>query len=283
LSAKSTAGSTKPVIAANGMTSRGRRLVEADRPTSKPSSLDLQVPEAVLDDDRHLVGKALGEMLGDVDARRAGLEGDVEMMLAGKPPGLLDLAQHPPDHRAQRLLDDLVIGNQAVGRLVVIVIAGRVKRGSPVAFGLIHVGARSSGGAQHADRRHLPYDDSNIFARILRGEMPSKKVYEDEHALAFHDINPLAPTHILVIPKGAYVSWDDFSEARRTRRSPASSAPSARSRAMPGSGRTGLSPARQRRQANGGQEVPHLHVHIFGGRRWDRCWRARPALNDTAR
>src|SRR6476661_10870520 len=56
-----------------------------------------------------------------------------------------------------------------------------------------------------------PYDDGNIFARILRGEIPSNKVYEDEHALAFHDINPLSPTHILVIPKGAYVSWDDFS------------------------------------------------------------------------
>ena len=61
----------------------------------------------------------------------------------------------------------------------------------------------------------LPYDDSNIFARILRGEIPSRRVYEDEHALAFHDINPLAPIHILVIPKGAYVSWDDFS-ARAT-------------------------------------------------------------------
>jgi len=55
-----------------------------------------------------------------------------------------------------------------------------------------------------------PYDDSNIFARILRGELPSKKVYEDDHVLAFHDINPLAPVHILVIPKGPYVSWDDF-------------------------------------------------------------------------
>jgi len=57
-----------------------------------------------------------------------------------------------------------------------------------------------------------PYDDNNIFARILRGELPSKSIYEDEHVLAFHDINPLAPTHILVIPKGPYVSWDDFSE-----------------------------------------------------------------------
>src|SRR3546814_373010 len=57
-----------------------------------------------------------------------------------------------------------------------------------------------------------PYDDSNIFARILRGELPSKTVYEDEFALAFHDINPQAPLHILVSPRGAYVSWDDFSE-----------------------------------------------------------------------
>src|SRR3954467_12694372 len=56
-----------------------------------------------------------------------------------------------------------------------------------------------------------PYDDGNIFAQILRGEIPSKTVYEDEHALAFHDINPLSPAHILVIPKGPYVSWDDFS------------------------------------------------------------------------
>ena len=55
------------------------------------------------------------------------------------------------------------------------------------------------------------YDDQNVFARILRGEIPAKKVYEDEWALAFHDINPQAPLHILVIPKGAYVSWDDFS------------------------------------------------------------------------
>jgi len=56
-----------------------------------------------------------------------------------------------------------------------------------------------------------PYDEDNIFARILRGEIPSSKVYEDEHALAFNDINPLAPTHVLVIPKEPYVSWDDFS------------------------------------------------------------------------
>ena len=57
----------------------------------------------------------------------------------------------------------------------------------------------------------MAYDRNNVFARILRGELPCTKVYEDEHVLAFHDINPLSPTHILVIPKGRYVSWDDFS------------------------------------------------------------------------
>ena len=57
----------------------------------------------------------------------------------------------------------------------------------------------------------LPYDDQNIFAKILRGEIPNRTVFEDEWALAFHDINPQAPVHVLVIPKGAYVSWDDFS------------------------------------------------------------------------
>ncbi|MEQ1540477.1 MAG: HIT domain-containing protein, partial [Sphingorhabdus sp.] len=56
----------------------------------------------------------------------------------------------------------------------------------------------------------LPYDDQNTFAKILRGELPSRKVYEDEWALALHDINPQAPVHVLVVPKGPYVSWDDF-------------------------------------------------------------------------
>ncbi|MEO6112861.1 MAG: HIT domain-containing protein, partial [Sphingomicrobium sp.] len=55
-----------------------------------------------------------------------------------------------------------------------------------------------------------PYDESNIFAKILRGELTNKTVMESEHSLAFHDIRPLAPIHVLVIPKGAYVSWDDF-------------------------------------------------------------------------
>ena len=109
------------------------------------------------------------------------------------------------------------------------------------------------------------YDDNNIFARILRGEIPSKRVYEDEHALAFHDINPLSPTHILVIPKGSYVSWDDFS-ARASDGEIAGFVRAvgkvARDAGLVASGyrllaNTGI---------NSGQEVTHLHVHIFGGR-----------------
>jgi diadenosine tetraphosphate (Ap4A) HIT family hydrolase len=108
------------------------------------------------------------------------------------------------------------------------------------------------------------YDDNNIFARILRGELPSSKVYEDEFALAFNDINPLAKVHILVIPKGSYVSWDDFSEK-------ASDAEIAGlTRAVGQVARdAGLVAQGYRVLANiglrGGQEVPHLHLHIFGG------------------
>jgi len=110
-----------------------------------------------------------------------------------------------------------------------------------------------------------PYDDSNVFARILRGEIPCRKVYEDEHALAFHDINPQAPTHILVIPKVAYVSWDDFS-ARASEGEIAGFV-----RAVGHVAREqGLVAPGYRLLANAGinshQEVPHLHVHIFAGR-----------------
>ena len=109
------------------------------------------------------------------------------------------------------------------------------------------------------------YDESNIFARILRGELPCNKVYEDEHSLAFHDINKQAPVHILVVPKGPYVSWDDFSErgsveeiagfvraVGRVAREAGLVEPGYRLLANTG--------------RNGGQEVPHLHVHIFGGK-----------------
>lgn len=110
-----------------------------------------------------------------------------------------------------------------------------------------------------------PYDDSNIFARILRGEIPCSKVYEDEHALAFNDINPQAPTHILVIPKGPYVSWDDFSE----RGSAEEIAGFVRAVGKVARDRGLVAPG-YRLLANTGtdshQEVPHLHVHIFAGK-----------------
>ena len=110
----------------------------------------------------------------------------------------------------------------------------------------------------------LPYDDDNIFAKILRGEIPSKPVYDDEWAYAFEDINPQAPVHTLVIPKGKYVSWDDFSAK-------ASDAEiGGFIRAVGHVAREkGLVEPGFRLLANigahGGQEVPHLHVHILGG------------------
>ena len=111
----------------------------------------------------------------------------------------------------------------------------------------------------------LPYDDQNIFARILHGEIPNKTVYEDEWALAFHDIAPQAPLHVLVIPKGAYVSWDDFS-ARGSTEEIAGFV-----RAVGHVAReAGLVEPGYRLLANvgahGHQEVPHLHIHLFGGK-----------------
>jgi histidine triad (HIT) family protein len=109
------------------------------------------------------------------------------------------------------------------------------------------------------------YDDQNIFAKILRGEIPNKTVYEDDWALAFYDITPQAPVHVLVIPKGAYVSWDDFSAK-------ASDAEIAGfTRAVGTVARDlGLVAPGYRMLANiglhGHQEVPHLHVHLFGGK-----------------
>ena len=110
-----------------------------------------------------------------------------------------------------------------------------------------------------------PYDPQNVFAKILRGEIPSKKVYEDEWALAFNDIAPQAPVHVLVIPKGPYVSWDDFS-AQASAEEIAGFI-----RAVGHVAReNGLVAPGYRLLANtgrhGGQEVPHLHVHLFGGR-----------------
>jgi diadenosine tetraphosphate (Ap4A) HIT family hydrolase len=110
-----------------------------------------------------------------------------------------------------------------------------------------------------------PYDDSNIFARILRGEIPSKKVYEDEFALAFHDIAPQAPVHVLVLPKGPWCSFADFSAG-------ASDAEIAGFTRAVGkvAKELGLEAPGYRLLANmgadSGQEVGHFHVHLFGGR-----------------
>lgn len=110
----------------------------------------------------------------------------------------------------------------------------------------------------------LPYDDQNIFARILRGEIPTTKLYEDDYALAFPDIAPQSPTHILVIPKGAYVAWDDFS----ANASDAEITGFVRAVGTVAR-RAGLVASGYRLLANTGldshQEVPHLHVHIFAG------------------
>ena len=113
----------------------------------------------------------------------------------------------------------------------------------------------------------LPYDDNNIFARILRGELPCNKVYEDDWSIAFHDIRPQAPVHVLVVPKGRYVGWEDFTAS-------ASDAEIAGfTRAIGAVTRQlGLAEPGYRLMVNmgrdGHQEVPHLHVHIFGGRQF---------------
>ncbi|MTH63878.1 histidine triad nucleotide-binding protein [Paracoccus shanxieyensis] len=112
------------------------------------------------------------------------------------------------------------------------------------------------------------YDDQNIFARILRGEIPNKTVLETDHTLAFEDIRPQAPVHVLVIPKGAYVSYDDFAQnasdaeivdftrvvARLTRDLGVGLDVGQGFRAITNAGLHGV------------QEVPHYHLHILGGR-----------------
>jgi histidine triad (HIT) family protein len=111
----------------------------------------------------------------------------------------------------------------------------------------------------------MAYDKNNIFARILRGEISCSKVYEDEHVLAFNDINPQTPTHILVIPKGAYVSLDDFS-AKASETEIAAFVRAAGKIARD----AGVADSGYRILANTGrdahQEVPHFHLHIFAGK-----------------
>ena len=111
----------------------------------------------------------------------------------------------------------------------------------------------------------MEYDDNNVFAKILRGEIPAKKVYEDEWALAFHDIGAKAPVHVLVIPKGKYVSIAEF--GKNASAAEITGFYRALSKVANDLGlvedgfrsiaNTGL---------NGGQEVPHFHVHLLGGK-----------------
>lgn len=112
------------------------------------------------------------------------------------------------------------------------------------------------------------YDPNNVFARVLRGELPCKKIYENDHVLAFHDINPQAPVHALVIPKGAYVSMDDFTaKASDAEIAAFTRAVGEVARQLGlGNGYRMLSNCGR----DGNQEVPHLHVHIFGGKRLGR-------------
>jgi histidine triad (HIT) family protein len=111
----------------------------------------------------------------------------------------------------------------------------------------------------------LPYDSQNIFARILRGEIPCKKIYEDTFALAFHGIAPQAPTHVLVIPKGPYSSFADFSaEASQSEIAGFIRAVGKVAKDL------GVEASGYRLLANtgehSGQEVPHFHIHLFAGR-----------------
>ena len=115
----------------------------------------------------------------------------------------------------------------------------------------------------------MAYDPDNIFAKILRGEIPNRTVFEDQHVLAFHDINPQAPVHVLVIPKGSYENMTVFSNVASAEEQ------AALMRAIGEVLRiTEVAQAGYRIISNNGQdgaqEVPHLHIHVLGGRRLGR-------------
>ncbi|MBY0355868.1 MAG: histidine triad nucleotide-binding protein [Rickettsiales bacterium] len=109
------------------------------------------------------------------------------------------------------------------------------------------------------------YDPQNIFARILRGEIPHKPVYEDDEILAFHDVNPAATVHVLVIPKGPYVSFDDF-----VQHTPHDRMARFFQRVQKIAAELGIDQTGYRLITNHGvhasQTVPHFHVHLLGGR-----------------
>jgi histidine triad (HIT) family protein len=115
----------------------------------------------------------------------------------------------------------------------------------------------------------MAYDTNNIFAKILRGEIPCKKAFENEHVLAFHDIAPKAPVHILVLPKKPYVGMDDFTATASEAEIAAlfrALGEIARKEGLDQTGYRVISNC----GLNGGQEVPHLHLHLLGGKRLGR-------------
>ena len=111
----------------------------------------------------------------------------------------------------------------------------------------------------------MAYDPDNIFAKILRGEIPCKKVFEDDHVFAFDDVNPQAPVHVLVIPKGAYVSLDDFAAKASDGEIAALFRAAGQIARDLGAAEKGYR-ILANTGADGGQEVPHFHVHVFAGR-----------------
>ena len=118
----------------------------------------------------------------------------------------------------------------------------------------------------------MSYDDNNIFAKILRGEIPCKKIYEDDYVLSFHDINPQKKIHALVIPKGKYIDLDDFNAKASDKeivgliKGISIVAKKLDISVDTGKGYRALTNISE----NGGQEVPHLHFHLFGGERVGR-------------
>ncbi len=111
----------------------------------------------------------------------------------------------------------------------------------------------------------MPYDPNNVFAKILRGEIPCKKLYEDEFALAFPDISPRAPVHVLVIPKDAYADFDDFAARASDKEIAGFERAVGKVAKLAGASEGGYRLI-SNCGANAHQEVPHYHVHILAGR-----------------
>ena len=110
----------------------------------------------------------------------------------------------------------------------------------------------------------MKYDDENIFAKILRGEIPCKKIYEDNFVLSFHDINPQKKVHVLISPKGEYVDLDDFNSKASEKEIVELNKAVTHVADLMGAKDRGYR-ALTNIGSDGGQEVPHLHFHVFGG------------------